>query len=78
MVLNFFSKWLKCCSLREVSSNVANAPIKVHTKLLEIHSHKTQVAKKDTSVLQLCKSYIYLSIWGSTSLSTLYRSYHDG
>ena len=22
--------------------------------------------------------FIYLSIWGFTSLSTLYRSYHDG
>ena len=24
------------------------------------------------------KAFVYLFIWGLTSLSTLYRSYHDG
>ena len=27
---------------------------------------------------ELLLSFIYLFIWGFTSLSTLYRSYHDG
>ena len=30
----------------------------------------------ETTIPQLC--LIYLFIWGFTSLSTLYRSYHDG
>ena len=50
---------------------------KVHGEhIYQIEGHLT--IKELSKALKQTKNNIYLFIWGLTSLSTLYRSYHDG
>ena len=43
-----------------------------------IETHMYLSIDTTVSLPSISKLFIYLFIWGFTSLSTLYRSYHDG
>ena len=50
----------------------------VQDDLIEALLDATERALEDMAGLANSPKYVYLFIWGFTSLSTLYRSYHDG